>query len=274
MCKIEVAISCLNEDVFKAIDRAKRIFLRNEYENKVFVHVLHQINNGKRYESVSEEIINIPGVRYSRLDKIGLPFSRNFALLNCKSDYLIPTDADVYLNDDFYSIVESSFRKYNDADFITFKSYFDLDYNNPRKIFKDFSYKHNWRTLLSVSSIEIVLDVKKFKDKNILWDKDFGLGAKWPGGLETVMLQNANSSDAIGYYVPEPISSHEEVSSGSEVSLSRVKLRTAVFLRCFGPAIGRGFSLYYHFYSDMRFIKSYGYFNVLKNIFSLRYREI
>lgn len=274
MCEIEVAISCLNDDVFKALDRIKKIFLRNENNNKIVVHVLHQVNNQECYDRVSNEITSTPGVRYSKLDVIGLPFSRNFALLNCKSDYLIPTDADVYLSNDFYSMVESTFREYNDADFVTFKSYFDLDHNKPRRNFKDCSYKHNWRTLLSVSSIEIVLDVKRFKHKNILWDKDFGLGAKWPGGLETVMLQNANNIGAVGYYVPKPISSHEEVSSGSEVSLSRVKLRTAVFLRCFGPAIGRGFSLYYHFFSDMRFIKSYGYFKVLKNIFSLRYREI
>lgn len=270
MCTVEVAISCLNDDLYKAIGFLDNIAVKN----KVSIHIIHQKNIDKDYSSYYRKIDADARARYSILDELGLPASRNHALESCRADFLLPTDSDVILTEGFYDFVVKAFNNLPDADFITFQSYYDEKLTKPRRNFSSERFIHNWRTLLSVSSIEIVIKINRFKDKGVKWDPDFGLGAKWGGGLETVMLQTARSKSLRGYYEPKPLASHSEESSGAIVSIERVQLRTAVFLRCFGVLLGYFFSLYYHLLSDRRFISIFGLRRVLYNIFSIRIKDI
>lgn len=263
MLEIEVAVSCLNKDIFKIQKNFKNIF---NIQN-VCIHVVHQVNNDYDYADVIDLLSVNSNLRYSRLDVLGLPLSRNFALEKCSSDLLIPTDSDVVLFEEELEKISSIFENDSDIDFITLKSFYDREKFQPRRKFSDKAFIHNKRSLLSVSSIEIVIKVDSFKMKNTKWDLDFGLGAKFSGGLETVMLQNAYNANLKGKFFPIPLSSHHELSTGAEVNLKRVFIRSAVFERIFGRSKGKILSLLFHVKNFKKF-KKLGVLNVIKIIMS------
>lgn len=263
MVKFEVAVSCLNDDIFKILSNFKNLLGVNE----VNVHIIHQINNGKNYSSMIDELSVYNNVRYSHLSSIGLPNSRNYALENCKAEYLIPTDSDVILFTDSFNIVLKYFEEDEELDYITLKSFYDLEKNKPRRSFDKDKKIHTRRSLLSVSSIEIVLKVKSFIDEEVKWDPDFGLGAKFSGGLETVMLQNAFKSNLKGLYIPVPLCCHHELSSGEEISLKRVFIRSAVFEKIFGK-IGGKFLSFIFYVKNFKKYRKLGFINILEAIWS------
>ncbi len=259
--KFDVAISCLNKDIIKVLTNFNNIF---ECEG-IFIHVIHQITDHVDYSDVIKDILKINNLRYTKLSQIGLPISRNYALSECCADYLIPTDSDVVLFVDSLNKIKEIFDSKEEVDYITLESFYDQDMVKPRRKFSSKSFKHNSRTLLSVSSIEIVLRADSFKNNNVKWDLDFGLGAKFGGGLETVMLQNAHSANLIGIYFPLPLSSHHELSTGAEVTLNRVFIRSAVFERIYGKFYGKFLSLIFHFKNYRRY-RELGLIKVLNAI--------
>lgn len=258
---IEIAVSCLNDDILKIPHNFKDIFT----SDKISIHVIHQTNNDKNYSEIINILKQYPNLRYSHLDQLGLPVSRNFALQNCKSKYLIPTDSDVVLFTSILSEIDNLFRELKQADYLTLQSYFDSTKKRPRRTFNNSKFRHTRRTLLSVSSIELILKVDSFKSKNVFWDYDFGLGARFGGGLETVMLQDAYQADLIGYYIPLPICYHEEISSGSEISLKKVYIRSAVFERSFGKVNGKLLATLFHIknYKKYKHLSSFEVFKAI-----------
>lgn len=263
MLLMEVAVSCLNKDIFKIQKNFKNIF---DMQN-ICIHIIHQVNDDFDYDDVVSLLSINSNLRYSRLDILGLPFSRNFALENCSSDLLIPTDSDVVLFDEELEKISSIFENYPEIDYVTLESFYDPEKLQPRRGFKDAGFTHSKRSLLSVSSIEIVIKVKSFKETKTQWDLDFGLGAKFSGGLETVMLQNAYSNNLKGKFFPIPLSYHHELSTGTEVSLRRVFIRSAVFEKIFGKTKGKFLSLLFHVKNFNKF-KGLGVLNLIKTIVS------
>lgn len=267
--KFEVAISCLNDDINRVLENFENIL----DSKRIKVHVIHQVTNNKNYDYIIEPLINFSNIRYSYLDKVGLPYSRNYALDNATAKYLIPTDSDVTLFPSSFDMIEKILEapENTDVDYLTLQSFFDIDQKMPRRKFKSNIFKHNRRTLLSVSSIEIVLKTRNFRDKNVRWDPDFGLGARFGGGLESVMLQTAYLSGLNGIYVPEPLCFHPELSSGAEISLNRVFTRSAVYERIFGTYKGKLTSCLFHIKHYQRH-KKLGITNILTQI--LKDKEI
>lgn len=267
MMDCEVAISCLNDDLFKIEGNLENIFNLKG----VFIHIVHQVNNNQDYSGFVDDFLNkIDNIRYSKLTEIGLPVSRNFALHNCKAKYLIPTDSDIIFFKDELLKVEKIFSEYPEADYITLKSYYDFEKKKPRKKFNSKVKFHNRRSLLSVSSIEIVLKVHSFQKENVQWDQDFGLGARFGGGLETVMLQSAHKARLKGIFYPIPLCYHPDLSSGLQVSLKKVYIRSAVFEKIFGVFWGKFLSLVFHL-KNYKDYKEFKIFDILKLILKNKY---
>lgn len=258
---IEVAISCLNKDLDKVYHNFKNLFDKKD----VLIHVIHQTSDENDYSSTMKALTDHPNVRYSNLKKLGLPYSRNYALENCKAKYLIPTDSDVVIFPESLDPIRKFFQMNNNTDFLTLQSFHDEKAEKPRRNFSSSKFKHNKRTLLSVSSIEIIIKADSFLNKKVMWDLNFGLGAKFGGGLETVMLQNANSAKLNGYYLPLPLCFHKEASSGSEITIERVFIRSAVFERIFGKYRGKMMSLLFHIKNYKKY-ENLGPFNIIKKI--------
>ena len=131
MLKIEVAISCLNQDIFKVQKNFKNIFNMPN----IFIHVVHQVNDNFDYNDVINLLSINSNLRYSRLDVLGLPLSRNFALEKCTSDLLIPTDSDVVLFDEEFEKISSIFENNSEIDYVTLESFYDCGKLQPRRKF-------------------------------------------------------------------------------------------------------------------------------------------
>lgn len=257
----EFAISCLNQDIDKIYDNLKNIFDKEG----VLIHIIHQTSDENDYSNVIKALIEHTNVRYTNLKKLGLPYSRNYALKNCRAKYLIPTDSDVIIFPESLDSIKKFFQMNDDADFLTLQSFYDEKSEKPRRSFSATRFKHNKRTLLSVSSIEIIIKVDSFLSKKVMWDLNFGLGAKFGGGLETVMLQNASAAKLNGYYLPLPLCYHKEASSGSEITIERVFIRSAVFEQIFGKNRGKIMSLLFHIKNYKKY-ETLGFFNIIKKI--------
>lgn len=257
----EFAISCLNKDINKIYNNFKNIFDKEG----VLIHIIHQTSDENDYSNAIKALADHMNVRYTNLKKLGLPYSRNYALKNCRANYLIPTDSDVIIFPESLDSIRKFFQMNDDIDFLTLQSFYDKKAEKPRRDFSPSRFKHNKRTLLSVSSIEIIIKVNSFLSKKVMWDLNFGLGAKFGGGLETVMLQNASSAKLNGYYLPLPLCYHKEASSGSQITIERVFIRSAVFERIFGKNRGRVISLLFHIKNYKKY-ENLGSFNIVKKI--------
>lgn len=259
--EFEIAISCLNDDIYKIERNFNGLF---NHDN-ICIHIVHQINIDKSYSEIIQSLSKIQNVRYSLIESKGLPYSRNYALESTDTIYLIPTDADVVIKELNLDFLKKEFKRgmSGSADYLSCQSFYDSEFSYPRKKFRTKAFKHNRRSLLSVSSIELILKVSSFKNKGVRWDKDFGLGSKFPGGLETVMLQDAYKAGLIGYYIPIPLCSHEEISSGNGLSPERIYIKSAVLERIFGKKIGLFLSVVY-ITKNIRGLKKTDLFKTLK----------
>ena len=220
--KVELLISTMNERIYDVIEH------HSSYKNEnIIVTIIHQITDGKDYNIEHNKI------RYFKMLESGLPKSRNFGLSKSIGEILIPTDDDVIFCDDFYETVTKAFKNNTTADIITFK----IITNQGEPAFKNYrsdSFKHNFKTLMNVSSIEICAKRSSLLNNSVKWDDDFGLGSKFPGGLEVVFLQEARRKKLNMYFESSYIVNHPFESSGKVISEKMIILRSAVYFRSFG----------------------------------------
>lgn len=143
----------------------------------------------------------------------GLAVSRNIGLKNCKTPYALIADDDVeYIPAGIEELLAILQRR--SVDFVLckirtpddepeYKSY-------PTEPYRIGELKH-W-----VSSIEIVVDVEKLREKDIYFDERFGLGAKLDRGEEEVFISDLIKNKWKGFYFPIYIVKHPYLSSGKE----------------------------------------------------------
>lgn len=169
---------------------------------------------------------------YSFKEK-GLSKSRNKALelMNNNTQKLcILTDDDVTFSKNFDKKILKAYENHPDADIITFQ--IEDDFGNKFKKYKKKSYKHNLKTLLGVSSIEITFRKKSIR--NILFDENFGLGSNYSTGEEAIFLKECHKKGLVAYFVPETIAIHPLESSGSILDEIGLRAKGAVYFKLFG----------------------------------------
>ena len=222
---VEIIVSTMNDNVYKAISDFECYVADN-----VVVTIIHQVSNGKEY-NIEAEV-----VRYFQYAEVGLPSSRNRGLENAVGDILLPTDDDVYFESNFTAMIVSAFDEFPNADVITFKA--KTPEGEDYKSYPSRSFYHNWRSLLGVSSIEICLRKDSFGENGPRWDPDYGLGAKFPGGLEVVFLQDCRRKLLSMVYYPACIVFHPAESSGKTFTPTTMRLRGAILARAFNVIVG------------------------------------
>lgn len=140
-------------------------------------------------------------------DYVGLSRSRNLGLKYSNSKYVLLTDDDIVLSGNFIEKINNAFKKFKNADIITFRTQ-THDYLD-RKKYKIKPFKHNYFTIGSVSSIEMVIKLENIRKKNIFYDTDFGLGSSQPTGEEFLFLKKCLDNKLQLYYVPEVLCYHD-----------------------------------------------------------------
>jgi len=187
-------------------------------------------------QSLKEPKLKSPSqnLRIFSYGESGISKSRNRALEHAEGDLLLVTDDDVELLDGFSETIVETFRKNPEADIITFQCLNER--GEKRKNYSDRSFWHNLRTLMQVSSVEIVIRHSSLVRAPLVFDPRFGIGSQIPTGGETVFLSDAFRQGFKILYLPYPIVKHPDASSGRALSRnpSLIKAKGAMFYRIFG----------------------------------------
>lgn len=163
----------------------------------------------------------------------GLSKSRNKAIQNASKKICLITDDDVIFAENFRKDILLAFQNQQKADIITF-NHWRIGALQPQKKWNS-AFKHNSKTIWSVSSIEIAFKVAAIKKKNIAFDTNFGLGSFFETAEEFLFLKTALNQNRKVYFSPEIIVSHPEFSSGKdEGSDTLIYSRAALFYKLHG----------------------------------------
>lgn len=159
--------------------------------------------------------------------------SRNKAIKNASGEICLLADDDVIYKSNYEDIILKAFKKYPDADIITFQietpegHLFNPSYpNSPQP--------HNWRSILRCASIEIAFKLESIKKANLALNENFGLGSKYKVHDEPVFLNDALKKGLKIYYEPIPIVIHPAESSGTTFNNDLVFSKGAAFGHLFG----------------------------------------
>ena len=129
----------------------------------------------------------------------GLSRSRNMAIKNAVGDICVISDDDEELVDDYESIIKDAYRFQPEADLISFA------FERQDKSFSKNSAKHNVKTLLKTSSVEISFLLNSILKKQIFFDEKMGSGTGNGAGEENMFLMTCRRKGLQMYYNPSVI---------------------------------------------------------------------
>lgn len=143
---------------------------------------------------------------------LGTSKSRNLGIKNCRTEYALLTDDDVdYIDtaiEEVLKIIETEA-----PDFGIFKVKTPdgepefKDYPSEKLIFTSF--------LLSIGTIEILLNVKKIRNAKIAFDERFGLGTILRQSDEDIFIQDIIQKGFKGFFYPTFLVKHPYESTGT-----------------------------------------------------------
>jgi glycosyltransferase involved in cell wall biosynthesis len=168
--------------------------------------VVSQLNHGdvndilKKYPQLS--------IKHIKSDRLGLSFNRNIGLNYANGDIVTFSDDDCWYPEAAFEKVKNYFSKNYFLDVIAFKIFDPIS----QKFYKDYPLKNYKLSLLKsgkLSSIEFFCKLKFLKNNNILFNTNFGLGAKYPSGEENLFVAHLIKNQAKIQYFPETIVFHK-----------------------------------------------------------------
>lgn len=181
--KLEVLISCMNQNDFSIIERSK-----------VTTDAL--IINQTSANSYEELKMNDHKVRMISTTERGLSKSRNTAVENSKGDICLICDDDEIFDSNYEKLIIDAYRKIPDADIIAFKMK-----NYPSKL-PNKIMKIRYLNSLRLSSWQISFRRESILKNNIKFDLNLGAGTGNGAGEENKFLIDCLKNNLRIYYVP------------------------------------------------------------------------
>lgn len=129
----------------------------------------------------------------------GLSKSRNMAIRNSWGDVCLICDDDEYLEDDCEEIIVKAYNETPNADIISFA------FDREDKCFSSIPAKHNFRSLLKTSSVEISFRREAILEKRIWFDEKMGSGSGNGAGEENMFLMTCKRKGLRMFYNPREI---------------------------------------------------------------------
>lgn len=126
----------------------------------------------------------------------GLSKSRNMAIRNSWGDVCLICDDDEYLEDDCEEIIVKAYNETPNADIISFA------FDREDKCFSSIPAKHNFRSLLKTSSVEISFRREAILEKRIWFDEKMGSGSGNGAGEENMFLMVCRRGGLKMFYNP------------------------------------------------------------------------
>lgn len=155
-----------------------------------------------------------PNIRVINSFERGLSKSRNLALKNSIGEVALLADDDMVYLPEFDRLIASAFDRHPAAALIgfqllgkggaPFKKYLDRE----REI-------GSLKNEPSLSSCEIAFKPAIFKQHEIFFNEYFGLGANFPSGEETLLMQEILTKKLLIFHCPVAIGTHAHASTGN-----------------------------------------------------------
>ena len=172
-----------------------------------------------------------PGVLY--LDSLGVAKSRNSAIAHAKGTYLLFGDDDVVFNEKALAEALRYLENHPEVSLLLTSAVDET--GNLRKSYPTKLTELNRFNCARAATYEMIVRVDDVRNYGVLFDEDFGAGAKNHLGDEYIFIADLISRGAECVFAPIPIAMHPATSSGSSwgTKLDRVA-RARVFRRVFG----------------------------------------
>lgn len=154
---------------------------------------------------------NREDVEIHALQGIGLSRSRNAALDNCQTRYLLVSDDDVLVYPSGISALRDILIQRENVHFATGWRLERLPTSGKHAQ----EYKLTPFNSGRICAPEFLIDVDAFRDKKIRFDIEFGLGAEYGVGEEYVFLTDAMKAGLEGISCPIATGSHPDDSTGN-----------------------------------------------------------
>jgi len=212
MCKdkLEVIISTMHRNSLDFIDK---MFQKSDV-SKVNILVVNQTSDANLLKSNSDSI------RVINSFESGLSKSRNLAIKNSKSRYILITDDDVVFEPNFNQIILKAFKEKPEAGFLVFKAK-TLKGNDYRK-YKNGDFEFSKHSIEGVMSIEIACNLEKVKASGVMFDHLFGLGSKFETSEEYLFTRQLLQNKVKGFFCNHYIVSHPEYNSGQALASDKI----------------------------------------------------
>lgn len=166
--------------------------------------------------------------------EIGLSKSRNLGIKNASKSIIILTDDDVVFADDFVKKIINSFTNYPNQNILRFQVQ-SLEKKFLKNYPTNFIKNLNRFELLNSMSIELVFRKNIFNENKILYDENFGLGAKFAIGEENSLLLDFKKENVTIGFIPEVLCYHDDKHSSAILSKHEIYYYSgAFFYRNFG----------------------------------------
>lgn len=216
-------------------DRIGNLREIDTYPNIHYV-IVHQIFPSYKVASETKNVCEIlekrDDITYVCVQEKGLSKSRNRALNVVKSDYALIADDDIEFNyQGIREIIEMMSR-----DGVAVASGMHQFFSG--KMAKN--YKSKERTLnrisaASISSVDMVLNVRAIREQGIYFDESFGLGTNRPSGEEYIFVNDAINAGLKAKFYPITLARHPDEVSGHDFFSSPEKTiaKREMFVRCF-----------------------------------------
>ena len=175
------------------------------------------------------------GSTYKRIElpSRGVAKSRNAAISNTETKYLLFGDDDIVFNEDSINSAIAYLESHSDISILLLQT---VDEKNVlRKSYPSKAHNLKLTNSAKAATYEMIIRVEDFKSKSIYFDEDFGAGAKNYLGDEYILIADALRAGLIGRFLPIVIATHPSESSGSLRNTKADALaRSKVFSRVFG----------------------------------------
>ncbi|MBS9775345.1 glycosyltransferase [Candidatus Gracilibacteria bacterium] len=223
------------------------------------VIISHQITD----ENISPEKENLgENIKYVFMREKGLSKNRNNALKYATADICYICDDDLDFIEGFEKIIKNSYADI-EADIITFQA----QTPDGKKHFPIKEGKHSKSSILRIWSWGITFKREVIQKNNIIFDEEFGLGARYPVGEENIFLTDCYKKGLKMFHCEKSIVIHKEESSGidyknrEDLIIARIKLWKRVW-GVFGGMLAIPYFTIFHYKYYKKYFSIWHFFSL------------
>ena len=233
---ITIGISTITENLSRFIKTFN--FSNLVHANEIIIIVQGEI--------LDEEIYNIDkNFIIIQDENIGISNSRNIVIAKASCDYIWFLDDDIKIYKNSILSLKNHIAK-NMSDLYTIR----MNYKNNTIPYKTYRNRINLkkRDSLKVSSVELIASKQFLNDKNIKFNKNIGLGTKYPSSEENIFYLDFFDNNAQINHINEYLIAHPYIDrKKNHFSNPNILFAKGIFCKRYGGVFGVIILLYFTF---------------------------